>query len=127
MNLPPRLIQNVAAHLMEFTKLEDSPYHNGYPNGIDEDGEPTMPAPCVEDRFLDAVKNQLELEMPRYAFNQYVRDMVAVEFADNKMIIACRDDSSCEWAESRLTTIMQRLLVGPMNAEVKVRFIVEPA
>jgi hypothetical protein len=79
----------------------------------------------VENKFLDMVKVQLEMEMPRSSFTKYVSDMVATEYANGQLTIACRGSDEREWAESRLTSTMQRQLTGAMNADVTVRFIVE--
>lgn len=124
-NLPPRLIEKVAAHLMEYLKTENSLYDNGYPN--DNEQKIIMPAPCVEDRFLVACKQLLEIEMPRSSYNEHVKDMVAINFKDDTMIIACRNGLSRDWLESRMTSTLQRSLVGAMNnGNVLVKFVEAP-
>jgi hypothetical protein len=77
-----------------------------------------------EEKFWQSVLGQLKMEMPRASFDSYVRDTRAVRFDGNALEIAATNAYGREWLESRLQSTAERLLVGIMNASVKVVFVV---
>jgi hypothetical protein len=66
----------------------------------------------------------LEMDMSRAAFSTWVKPTHLVDFSDNTFVIGCMNAYGREWLENRLTTTLQRFLMGVMNREVKVRFVV---
>lgn len=71
-----------------------------------------------------AALGQLQLEMPKSAFDTWVRDAEYISYEDGTFIIGVKNAYARDWLEGRLTSIVERLLAGPMNRSVEVRFIV---
>lgn len=70
------------------------------------------------------VLDQVELEAPRASFNNYIRDTRAVRFDGNVLEIAATNADARDWLADRLTLSAENLLIGILNAEVKVVFVV---
>ncbi len=76
-----------------------------------------------EKAWQAAIAN-LEMDMSRAAFNTWVKPTHLMDFSDDTFVIGCMNAYGREWLENRLTTTLQRFLMGVMNREVKVRFVV---
>jgi hypothetical protein len=70
------------------------------------------------------ILGQLQMEMPRASFDNWVRDTNAVDFEDNVLTISVRNAYARDWLESRLRSTVSRLLIGVMNQAVQVEFVV---
>jgi chromosomal replication initiator protein len=71
-----------------------------------------------------AVLGQLQMDMPKAAFDTWVRNAEIVSYEDNVFIIGVPNAYAVDWLESRLTSKIARLLCGIMNKTVSLRFIV---
>jgi chromosomal replication initiator protein len=71
-----------------------------------------------------AVLGQLQMDMPKAAFDTWVRNAEIVSYEDNVFIIGVPNAYALDWLESRLTSKIKRLLCGIMNKTVSVRFII---
>ncbi|RCK72993.1 MAG: Chromosomal replication initiator protein DnaA [Anaerolineae bacterium] len=71
-----------------------------------------------------AAMGQLQIEMPRAAFDTWVRDAEFVAYEDGCFIIGAPNAYACDWLQSRLTSAISRLLTGLMGRSVQVRFTV---
>jgi len=71
-----------------------------------------------------SVLGQLQMEMPRASFDTWVRDTKAVSYQEGILTVGVRNAYAREWLESRLASTVSRLLVGIMNANVAVNFVV---
>jgi len=71
-----------------------------------------------------AAVGQLQMEMPKAAFNTWVRDAELVSYEDGSFMVGVRNAYARDWLESRLSSTVQRLLTGMMNRSVEVRFVV---
>jgi chromosomal replication initiator protein len=67
---------------------------------------------------------QLQMEMPKASFDTWVRDTRVVQFEDGQLTIGVRNAYARDWLESRLSSTVTRLLMGIMNQNVSVAFIV---
>ena len=76
-----------------------------------------------EKAWQAAIAN-LEMDMSRATFTTWVKPTHLVEFSGDTFVIGCMNAYGREWLENRLTTTLQRFLMGVMNREVKVRFVV---
>src|SRR5450759_5985464 len=76
-----------------------------------------------EKAWQAAVVN-LESELSRAAFNTWVKSVRLVSFDNDTFVIGCINTYGRDWLEDRLTTTLQRFLMGVTNREVKVRFVV---
>jgi hypothetical protein len=70
------------------------------------------------------VLGQLQMEMPRAAFDTWVRDTQALSFEDGVLTIGARNAYARDWLESRLRSTVSRLLIGIMNQTVDVDFVI---
>jgi hypothetical protein len=64
------------------------------------------------------------MEMPKASFETWVRDTRLVSYEDGLFTIGVRNEYASEWLESRLTSTVARLLMGIMNRDVSVMFVV---
>ena len=71
-----------------------------------------------------SVLGQLQMEMPRASFDTWARDTEAQSLEEGLLIIAVRNVYARDWLESRLTSTVQRLLIGILNQSVSVQFVV---
>ncbi len=67
---------------------------------------------------------QLQMEMPKAAFDTWVRDAELISYEDGSFIIGVQNAYARDWLESRLSSTITRLLTGIMNRTVEVRFVV---
>jgi chromosomal replication initiator protein len=71
-----------------------------------------------------AVIGQLQMDMPKASYETWVKDAQVVAYEDGAFIIGVPNAYARDWLESRLLSIVTRLLTGIMNRTVSVRFIV---
>lgn len=71
-----------------------------------------------------SVLGQLQMEMPKASFDTWVRDTEVVSFEHDILTIRTRNQYARDWLESRLTSAVQRLLIGILNQSVSVQFVV---
>lgn len=67
---------------------------------------------------------QLQMEMPKASFDTWVRDTRLVSFDAGIVTVGVRNAYARDWLESRLSSTLTRLLMGIMNRDVDVRFVV---
>ena len=70
------------------------------------------------------VLGQLQMEMPRAAYDTWVRDTSPISYEDGLLTIGVRNAYARDWLESRLASTVSRLLIGIMNRRVDVVFMV---
>lgn len=97
------------------------------PEFVIGDNEPEEDQPETNnvdlDRAWKAVLDQLQMEMPKASFNTWVRDTQALGFKDGILTIGAGNAYAAEWLESRLTSTVNRLLIGILNDQAEVRFV----
>lgn len=71
-----------------------------------------------------AVRGQLQTEMPRAAFDTWVKDAEFISFEDGSFILGVKNAYARDWLDSRLSSTVARLLTGLLNRSVEVQFIV---
>jgi chromosomal replication initiator protein len=71
-----------------------------------------------------AAQGQLQLEMPKAAYDTWVRDAEYFSYEDGSFVISVQNAYARDWLESRLSSTIVRILTGMMNRSVEVRFIV---
>ena len=71
-----------------------------------------------------AALGQLQMEMPKAAFDTWVRGAEYLAYEDGCFLIGVQNDYARDWLESRLASTVKRLLAGIMNRTVEVRFSV---
>ncbi len=71
-----------------------------------------------------SVLGQLQMEMPKAAFDTWVRDTQVVGLEDDTLVVGVQNAYARDWLESRLRSTVRRKLVGLMARPVDVRFVV---
>ncbi len=77
------------------------------------------------ERAWQSALGQLQMEMPKASFDTWVRDTQIESYEDGLFTIAVRNAYARDWLESRLSSMVSRLLMGIMNRTVEVAFIVK--
>jgi chromosomal replication initiator protein len=71
-----------------------------------------------------AALGQLQMEMPKAAFDTWVRNANLLSYEDGSFTIGVQNAYARDWLENRLASSIKRLLTGIMNRSVEVRFVV---
>jgi len=71
-----------------------------------------------------ATLGQLQMEMPKAAFDTWVRDAELISYEDGAFTIGVQNAYARDWLKDRLTGTVTRLLTGIMNRSVAIRFTV---
>jgi chromosomal replication initiator protein len=71
-----------------------------------------------------AALGQLQMEMPKAAFDTWVRNAEFISYEDGSFIIGVQNAYARDWLQNRLLSTVTRLLTGIMNRTVEVRFVV---
>jgi hypothetical protein len=72
----------------------------------------------------NSVLTQLQMDMPRASFETWVLGTVALGLENDVLLVSTRNAYARDWLDSRLTSTVQRLLVGILNRSVSVKFVV---
>lgn len=71
-----------------------------------------------------AARGQLQTEMPKGAFDTWVRNAEFVAYEDGQVILGVPNAYARDWLQSRLCSTVTRLLTGILNRTVQVSFVV---
>ena len=71
-----------------------------------------------------ATLGQLQMEMPKAAYETWVAGTEFITYEDGSFIIGVQNAYARDWLESRLASTVKRKLDGLMNRTVAVRFVV---
>ncbi len=71
-----------------------------------------------------SVLAQLQMEMPRASFDTWVRDTHPVSYENGLLTVGVRNAYARDWLESRLASTVSRFLIGILNSNVSVNFVV---
>ncbi len=74
-----------------------------------------------------SVLAQLQMEMPRASFDTWVRDTRPIAYDNGVITVGVRNAYARDWLESRLASSVSRLLIGILNSNVTVDFVVSQA
>ena len=69
-----------------------------------------------------AALGQLQLEMPKAAYDTWVRDAELISVSDNIFTIGVRNAYARDWLDSRLKSTIAKLLTGTLNRPIEVQF-----
>ncbi|MCL5611473.1 MAG: chromosomal replication initiator protein DnaA [Chloroflexi bacterium] len=74
-----------------------------------------------------SVLGQLQMEMPKASFDTWVRDTRPLSYENSTLTVAVQNAYARDWLESRLASTVSRLLVGILNSNVAINFVVSQA
>ncbi len=75
-------------------------------------------------RAWQSAIGQLQMDMPKAAFDTWVRNTEFLSYEDGVFVIGVHNAYARDWLESRLSSTVRRLLAGYMKRTVDVRFVV---
>ena len=78
-------------------------------------------------RAWQSAQGQLQMDMPKAAYDTWVKNAKLIKHSDNNFIIGIDNAYARDWLANRLTTTAERLLSGIMESPQKVEFIVQSA
>jgi hypothetical protein len=70
-----------------------------------------------------AALGQLKRDMPKAAYDKWVRDALLLSARDGIFVIGAPDGYARDWLESRLSSTVTLLLTGICNRSVQLRFV----
>ena len=76
------------------------------------------------ERLWQAALGQLQVEMPKAAFDTWVRDAELLAYEDGQFIVGVQNAFARDWLAERLGPIVTRVLSGIAGRTVEVRFVV---
>ncbi|MGB2896618.1 MAG: chromosomal replication initiator protein DnaA [Anaerolineales bacterium] len=76
------------------------------------------------ERHWQAALGQLQMEMPRSAFDTWVRDAEFIAYEDGEFVIGVQNAYARDWLEDRLLSTAKRVLTGILSRTVGVKFVV---
>ncbi|MBN1148364.1 MAG: chromosomal replication initiator protein DnaA [Anaerolineales bacterium] len=71
-----------------------------------------------------AALGQLQMEMPKAAYDTWVRKAEFISYEDGSFIVGVPNAYARDWLQSRLQSTVKSLLAGMMNRSIEVRFVV---
>ncbi len=71
-----------------------------------------------------SVLGQLQMEMPKASFDTWLRDTQPLSYESGTLTVGVRNAYARDWLENRLTSTVDRLLVGILNLNASVDFVV---
>ncbi len=71
-----------------------------------------------------AALGQLQLEMPKAAYDTWVRDAQLISASDGEFKIGVHNAYARDWLDSRLKSTIIKLLTGTLNRKIDVHFVV---
>ena len=71
-----------------------------------------------------SVLGQLQMEMPKASFDTWVRDTQALSYENGVLTVGVRNVYARDWLENRLASTVDRLLIGILNSQTSVDFVV---
>jgi chromosomal replication initiator protein len=71
-----------------------------------------------------SVLGQLQMDMPKASYDTWVRDTKPLSYGDGILTVSVRNAYARDWLESRLSSTVSRLLIGILNSNVSVDFVV---
>jgi hypothetical protein len=79
----------------------------------------------VADRAWQDVLATLRQDMPRASFETWVESSAPVRYDGNTLFVRTRNVYARDWLVNRLTSTVNRLLIGILGKDVQVSFVVE--
>lgn len=102
----------------ETEQSSDTPTYSDYTHFAPQ------PLPADVAASWPQILHQLEMEMPRSAFDTWVRDLRPLGYDESgALVIGARNPYARDWVESRMTRTIERMFVGVVNQSVPVKFV----
>lgn len=80
-------------------------------------------SPRSPEQIWSWIQTCLHADMPRSNYESWVQPARAVSFENDRFVIGCCDDYGRRWLESRLTTMIRRMLECEVGRSMQVEFI----
>lgn len=76
------------------------------------------------DQVWQSVLAQLQLDMAKASFDTWVRDTYPLSYESGVLTVAVPNAYARDWLEGRLSSVVNRLLIGILNSNATVNFVV---
>src|SRR5512138_722924 len=76
------------------------------------------------DQAWQSVLSQLQMDMAKPSYDTWVRDTRALAYDEGTLTVAVPNAYARDWLESRLASTVNRLLIGILNTNASVNFVV---
>ena len=76
------------------------------------------------DQAWQSVLSQLQMDMAKPSYDTWVRDTRALSYDNGTLTVAVPNAYARDWLESRLASTVNRLLIGILNTNASVKFVV---
>ena len=86
---------------------------------------PMNAAPLSPEQAWQAAVGQLRLEIPKAAFDTWVRDARLISHANGQFVIGVANSYGRDWLTERLSKSLENALTGILNHPQAVRFVVQ--
>ena len=74
------------------------------------------------EQIWQAALGELQMQMTKATFDTWLKPTAVLSYADHELVIACPNQYTQEWLDSRLKTTIQRILSGITGQVMHVRF-----
>src|SRR5512142_2280827 len=79
------------------------------------------------DQAWQSVLAQLQLDMAKASYDTWVRDTHPLSYENGILTVAVPNAYARDWLDGRLSSIVNRLLIGVLNSNATVNFVVAQA
>lgn len=117
----PMLIKANWKHVIAISAPKD--YTVGILPGGETLEEPIRELTAIEKAWESALS---QLDMNNGTFEKWMKDTKPLGWENGIFLVGVPTDYARDWLEQRLTSTVQRLLAGILNADVRVEFTVKP-
>lgn len=83
----------------------------------------TENSPKSPEQIWSWIQISLRADMPRANYESWVHPARAISFENDRFVIGCYDDYDRRWLESRLTTMIRRMVECEVGRPVQVEFV----
>jgi predicted transcriptional regulator len=85
--------------------------------------EPISTGGMTAERAWSAALRQLKVDMPKSAYDAWLKDTVLLSAEHGIFLVAARSAYARDWLESRAASTLRRQLTGTCNRPVQIRFV----
>jgi hypothetical protein len=100
------------------------PVPNPQPGPVTIYSSPEPPPPPSPDEDLwEEILNSLQLQMPKLAFDNWLRETYLIERTDSTLIVEVPNSQAKEWVENRLHKIIMRTVSNITGQSLEIEYI----
>ncbi len=82
-----------------------------------------LDAACSPEQTWQAVVKHLQGVMACGDFNAYIKETCLIDYSESCFLVGCPDATSRDWLEARLSSTIERALIGLLGQKANVKFV----